>query len=134
MKLRLSICVLVVAVTACVPPPPPAFDGCGNVGPYQCGLWTVVGGDSGTSALGYATTTEPPTFIQIELTLEQKQPDGSWTGIWVDRSGLGSPIQHREWKSASIKCAPGRYRWYMRVQFSGRSTTYTATGQEMYIP
>jgi hypothetical protein len=121
-----------LVVVGCVPPAP-KYERCGNVGPFQCGMWTT-GGDNGTSALGYASTTEPPTFIQIELSLEQQQPDGSWTGIWIDRSGLGSPTQRREWKSASIKCERGRYRWYMRVQFSGNRTTYTSLGQEMYMP
>jgi hypothetical protein len=124
--------VMALAVTGCVPPPPPAtprYLPCSQnrVEPFQCTLWVIVGAYEGTSARGVAWTTEPATFIQIELTLEQQQPDGTFTGIWTDRSGLGAVTQHRDYQSGPIQCQRGNYRWHMRVQFTGHATTYWST-------
>jgi hypothetical protein len=60
-------------LAACVPPKPtsPNYEKCPNVGPYQCNL-IYVAGWNGTFADGESWTTEPPTFISIELTLERK--------------------------------------------------------------
>src|SRR4051794_23443272 len=73
--------------------------------PFACGV-SYVTQPGGTSAIGWGQTSEPPTFISIELTLEQAQPDGTYTGIWIDRSGLGSQTNYRDWASAFVGCAP----------------------------
>jgi hypothetical protein len=84
--------------------------------------------------IGEAWTTEPPTFIWIELTLEKKQPDGTFTGIWIDRSGLGSEVQRLSWISQTIQGEPGVYQWHLRVRFTGKSTTYYWTTDPFVMP
>jgi len=133
-RFRLLVSALILGAVACVPPPSPGFAPCSTTGPFQCVLWYVVSGTSGTYAIGIGETTEPPTFITIELTLEQKQPDGSFTGIWTDRSGGGSPTQRREYRSATVPdCAPGYYQWRLRIQFTGNNTTWYTTSTPFYL-
>jgi hypothetical protein len=136
---RLAVVIVgALALAGCVVPRPvvgPRFEGCSSSAaePFRCGVSSVANSD-GTYATGWGRTSEPATFISIELTLEQKRPDGTWTGIWVDRSGAGRAVQFREYQSATIDCERGHYRWRVRVTFAGNNTTYHAVGVEHFVP
>jgi hypothetical protein len=120
--------VLPVVLVACPPKPSePAFARCGANAVRSCEVIYILAPSGETFAVGEGWTSGSATFISIELTLEQRQADGSWTGIWIDRSGLGRATKHRTYTSATIDCERGQYRWHMRVRFNGVKTVYWKT-------
>ena len=140
------ILVLVALATfaACAPSsvpaaPVPRYEECTTYrGPaFGCDLHAQwVAGQ--TWAYAGAWTTEPPTFIEMELTLERQLPDGSWVLFWIERPAVGQARQSVDVRAPAaandtIQCLPGNYRWRLRVQFAGNATTYTKLGPVMAL-
>jgi hypothetical protein len=112
----------------------PKYAPCGTHSTHSCEVIYVLSPNGETYAQGEGWVSGKAAFITIELTLEQKRPDGSWTGIWIDRSGAGKATRHRVYLSSTVDCRKGQYRWHMRVRFSTSKTTYYKTTRAFFAP
>lgn len=71
-----------------------------------------------------------------QLTLEQRQPDSTFTGVCTDRNTSGFPyvpefqfLTHTDGYTGSI------YQWHMVATSSAiKGVSFTATSAEFYIP
>ncbi len=67
---------------------------------------------NGTQGIGnHLNKDGKKTTITITLTLERRNPDGSYTGIWTESKSCYDTSC--ELRSQYIDCNPGYYKWHM---------------------